>query len=112
MSQLNVYVKHYLNPEGLDYFKKEWFPQVLAFMSQQEGYLDCTYQISEDCVDITIQFKDEPSFDAYVNVPEHHKLAKMLDRYRSRTYWKAVRTKDLQKDPDSLEWDNIDPVSY
>jgi hypothetical protein len=50
-------------------------------MSKQEGFLACTFQISGDCVDITIKFKDEPSFDTYVNVPEHHQLAKMLDRY-------------------------------
>lgn len=112
MTPLFVYVKHYLTPKGMEYFEKEWFPKVLAFMSAQEGYLECTYQISEDCVDIIIQFKDEPSFDAYAEVPDHDKLAKMLDSYRSRTYWEAVRTTDAQAAPSSLEWDVIDPKFY
>ena len=112
MTPLIVYVKHYLTPDGIDYFEKDWFPQVLAFMSKQEGYLSCTYQISDDCVDITIKFKDEPSFDAYADIPDHHLLAKMLDSYRSRNYWKAVRTKDAHADLSSLEWDVIDPENY
>ncbi len=112
MTPLIVYVKHYLTPEGISYFEKDWFLEVLAFMSQQEGYLSCTYQISGDCIDITIKFKDEPTFDAYADVPEHNQLAKMLDRYRSRNYWEAVRTTDPEAALASLEWDVIDPACY
>jgi hypothetical protein len=81
-------------------------------MHQQEGFLSCDYHIDGDCVDIIIKFKDEPSFDAWVEVPDHHKLARMLDIYRSRNYWEAVRTTDAQAAPSSLEWDVIDPTNY
>lgn len=112
MTLLTVYVKHYLTPEGISYLQTEWFPQVLAEMSQHEGYLSCTYEITGDCIDITIKFKDEPSFDAYAEVPNHDELAKRLDIYRSRNYWEAVRTTDVHADPSSLEWDVIDPLHY
>ena len=106
-----VYVKHYLTPAGIEFFKTTWFPKVLAFMREHAGYLSCTYTITQDCVDITIQFQDEPSFDAYVNNPSHHQLPKMLDPYRSRNYWKAVRTLH-PVDSDSLQWTQIDPSHY
>ena len=112
MNPLIVYVKHYLTRDGIDYFKNEWFPKVVAFMREQAGYLSCTYAVSGDCVDITIKFNDEPSFDAYVKVPEHHQLAKLLDSYRSKNYWKAVRTLQVHADPSTLKWDLIDPANY
>lgn len=109
---LIVYVKHYLTPAGIEYLKSEWFPQVLAEITQHEGFLSCVYEIHGDCVDFTIKFKDEPSFDAYAEVPNHNLLAKMLDPYRSRDYWQAVRTTDAEADPSSLQWDVIDPATY
>ncbi|MBS0648117.1 MAG: hypothetical protein JSS10_02695 [Verrucomicrobia bacterium] len=109
---LTVYVKHYLTPAGLEYLESEWFPLVLTEMIQHEGYLSCVYEIRGDCVDIRIQFKDEPSFDAYAEAPNHDQLAKMLDPYRSRNHWQAVRTTDPKADPSSLEWDVIDPATY
>lgn len=112
MTLLTVYVKHYLTPFGIEYLQTEWFPLVLAEISRHEGYLSCTYEIRGDCVDITLQFKDEPAFDAYVAVPNHHKLPKMLDAYRSRSYWEAVRTTDPHAHHSSLKWDVINPAAY
>jgi hypothetical protein len=112
MTLLTVYVKHYLTLEGIKYLQTEWFHQVIAEISRHEGFLSCAYEIAGDCVDITIKFKDEPSFDAYAEVPHHNELAKKLDVYRSRNYWEAVRTIDAYAAPSSLEWDVIDPLLY
>lgn len=54
-----VFVKHYLNNEGVNYVKTQWFPNVQLLLSQQNGYISVEYEIDkkyEDCLYITIKF--------------------------------------------------------
>lgn len=104
---LTVYVKHYLTLQGIEYFEKQWFPKVHSILSQQIGFISLTYSLDRaavENVDITLKFKDEETFDAWVEIPIHDVLLKELDAYRSRDYFEAARTEDEQVAPSSLEW--------
>lgn len=58
-------------------------------------------------MDITLQFEDERTLNAWVEVPVHDELLDELDAYRSRDYWQVVQTDNVQADPSSLEWESI-----
>lgn len=102
---LIVYVKHYLTPDGIDYLEKSWFQSVHSILKQQEGFISITYTIKGDCVDITLKFEDEKTFDAWCEIPEHNTLIDELNPYRSRDYFEAVRTDNEHADPLTLEWE-------
>lgn len=102
---LIIYVKHYLNEQGIDYLKKSWFPKVHSLLQQQAGFISIMYMTIGDCVDITLKFEDEKTFDAWCAVPEHDQLLEELNPYRSRDYFKAVRTDHELADPSTLNWE-------
>ncbi len=59
-SNVVVYKKHYLKPEGLKYFEECWFPLVHVIISQQEGFLRLEHEATkDDGVFITLKFEDE-----------------------------------------------------
>ena len=99
-----VYVKHYLTSEGLDYFKTYWFAEVNSIISRQNGFVSIVYAVQKnsDCVDIILKFKDDPSLDAWLAVPDHDDLIQSLDRYRSRDYFEAARSRS--EDVYHVEW--------
>lgn len=91
-SQVVVHVKHYLNPEGLKYFEQCWFPLVHNLMSQYEGFILFEHTKTEgDSVLLLLKFKDEPTFDRWVNYPGHDDLVNALDPFRSRDYWEVKK---------------------
>ncbi len=105
-----VYVKHYLTPEGVVYFKEKWFPKVQSIISKQPGFVSIEYLADPkepDCLFIALKFKDGATFDAWCAVPEHDELVGALDSFRSRDYWEAVRTNDGESKPSELFWDVI-----
>jgi predicted O-methyltransferase YrrM/heme-degrading monooxygenase HmoA len=106
-----VYVKHYLTPRGIDYFISKWFPKVESIISKQPGFISIKYSQSQkerDLMDIELVFENEATLEAWLAVPDHRDVIKSLDIYRSRFYWKAVRTTDLQADPATLDWTTIE----
>ena len=109
--QVAVYVKHYLTPRGIDYFISKWFPKVESIISKQDGFVSIKYsqnQKERDLMEIELVFQNEAALEAWLVVPNHDDLIKSLDVYRSRNYWKAVRTSDLLADPSTLDWTTID----
>ena len=113
---LTVYVKHYLTPDGIHFFKNKWFPEVHSIISQQEGFVSIAYtthQNSSDCMNITLKFKDEKTLNDWIAVPIHDDLIKALDAYRSRDFWEAAKTDNDHAEPSTLEWTIIKPsLSY
>lgn len=96
-SNVVVYVKHYLRPEGLKYFEQCWFPLVHAIISQQEGFLLLKHEGTEkDCVFITLKFQDEQTFAKWIAYPGHDDLVNALDPFRSRDYWEVKKEGDWQ----------------
>jgi hypothetical protein len=61
---------------------------------------------------ITLKFKDEPTFDAWCEIPEHDKLLDVLHPYRSRDYFEAVRTDNEIADPSTLNWETYNSQSF
>lgn len=110
MKKVTVYVKHYLTPLGLDFLRQKWFPRVESLIRQQKGFIFITCCIEGDCANLSLQFEDDKSFDAWVAHPEHDGLVNALDAYRGRTYWEVVRTTDEAADPSMLVWTVIDKM--
>lgn len=103
-----VYVKHYLTPDGIAYFLQEWFPLVHSLISQQKGFVFITHHIRGPCANISLQFEDETTFDAWIAHPSHGSLIDALDSYRDRDYWEFARTNNPMTDPSHLEWTRIE----
>jgi antibiotic biosynthesis monooxygenase (ABM) superfamily enzyme len=102
---LTIYVRHYLTPSGIRYFKTTWYPKVLSVITKQKGFVSLTYTPSQevpDLIDLTLKFKDDATFDAWLKIPDHDVLINALDAHRSRDYFEVVKTKEVP--PSKLDW--------
>ncbi len=98
-----VYVKHHLNPEGLKYFEKRWFPLVHSILKKQEGFVLFKHEKTKrDCVFLTLLFQDEETFGRWIAYPGHDDLVNDLDPFRSKDYWQLKKEKDWK-------WQTIKP---
>src|SRR3989338_4403682 len=82
-----VYVKHYLNNMGRDYFDTDWFPHVLNLISQQNGFLDITTfreKDDQECINIIVKFINSKSLRSWVNNDLHQEVINNLDPYRTK----------------------------
>jgi len=82
-----VYVKHYLNKIGRDYFDTDWFPRVLNLISQQNGFLDITTSRDKDdpeCINIIVKFNSSENLYLWVNNDLHQEVINNLDPYRTK----------------------------
>lgn len=105
-----VYVKHYLNKEGLEYFQNEWLPnKVEPVISEQPGFvgIDSSIDETEGCGHVTVKFEDGASLNAWVEKPEHD-VVDLLDSYRVETYWEAAKTENESNNPETLDWVKIE----
>lgn len=107
---ITVYVKHYLDREGLNYFQNEWLPDhVEPVISQQPGLVGIDWRVdeAENCGHVTVKFADEPALQAWVEKPEHD-VVDLLDPYRVKTYWEAAKTENVSQDRTKLDWVQVD----
>lgn len=105
---ITVYVRHYLTPEGIDYFHQEWFPKVLSIIEQQNGFLLLTHDHDKDSHDsrhLTLQFSSAATLDAWIAHPDHDSLLNALDAYRDRTYWEYAYIE--AEIPSSILWEKV-----
>ena len=72
-----VYVKHYLTPSGITYFQQEWFPSVHSILAQQPGFISISHNITGSCANISLQFEDSATFEAWLAHPSHDSLARL-----------------------------------
>lgn len=82
-----VYVKHYLNVAGRDYFDAHWFPHVLSIITKQHGFVDIDTSRDEhdrECINITVKFTSSETLDTWVKNDLHQKVINDLDIYRTR----------------------------
>lgn len=109
-----VYVKHYLNNEGLKYFHDIWFPKVKAIMSQQHGYISVTHNAdrdNKDTVNVIVTFNNKANLEKWAEHPDHDELVNALDSHRCRTYWEYACAEDESFSYDKLEWEKVQPTS-
>lgn len=103
-----VYVKHYLNEDGIKYFQDKWFPYVNKLIVQQLGFLDLTTSMNAEesgCVDITVKFKDEATLSLWVNHSDHAKVINDLDEYRTKNQRWFVAHDDKAPPPPLDQWE-------
>lgn len=105
-----VYVKHYLNTAGIQYFHTIWFPKVKAIMSQQQGYISVKHDAdrdSDDCVNVIVIFDSQGNLEKWAEHPAHDELVTALDSYRCRKYWEYSGVVNELIAYDMLEWDKV-----
>lgn len=102
-----VYVKHYLNEAGRDYFDIEWFPYVQSIITKQNGFVDIdTSRDGSDvaCINITVKFSNAETLEAWVKNDLHQKVINDLDSYRTKGQRWFVS--DASEPPPSInEWE-------
>src|SRR5689334_12746590 len=88
-----IFVKHYLNAAGIDFFNKQWFPQVKAAISQREGFISISSNPDKNnlqCINITVKFETWEKLYAWAESKPHDELVDQLDPYRTRT-WEVAK---------------------
>jgi antibiotic biosynthesis monooxygenase (ABM) superfamily enzyme len=106
-----VYVKHYLNDQGLQFFHANWFQRVQAIMSQQDGYISVMHDAtrdSKDCVHVTVTFDDQKNLGKWAEHEDHDELVNALDIYRSRNYWQFACSDKMINDYEQLIWEKVE----
>lgn len=107
-----VYVKHYLNHDGIQYFYDTWFPKVETIMSQQEGYISVKHEVerdSNDCVNVIVTFNDKENLEQWAKHRDHDELVNALDSYRCRKYWEFSCAEDESICYETLKWIKVEP---
>ena len=101
-----VYVKHYLNDQGLQFFHTTWFPKVQKIMSLQNGYISVMHDAtrdSKDCVHVTVTFDDQKNLEKWAEHKDHDELLNSLSLYRSRDYWQFACSDKMINDYEKVE---------
>ena len=82
-----IYIKHYLNKAGRDYFSHSWFPQVTSIIAKQQGFIgiDTTLdEYDEECINITVKFSNREMVTAWAETAIHQELISALAPFRTR----------------------------
>jgi heme-degrading monooxygenase HmoA len=104
-----VYVKHYLNENGMRFFDKQWFPEVDGLIRQQKGFILIEAQPDLhdfECVNITVKFENKKTLNAWGATPDHGRVINQLEPYRTKP-WNYAVTEDEFASLDSLEWGEV-----
>lgn len=105
-----VYVKHYLNNQGIHYFHTTWFPKVKLIMSQQQGYISVKHDVTRDdndCVNVIVTFDTQENLEIWAEHPLHDELVIALECYRCREYWEYACVTDELSAYEKLVWDKV-----
>lgn len=82
---ITVYVKHYLNKAGIEYFQTQWFVYVEIIIKKQDGFIDIiSHQDKFDptCINITIKFTGADQLKKWAKSSLHKEVISKLDPYR------------------------------
>ncbi len=102
---IQIFVRHYLNEEGLQYFDKQWFPYVKDRVSKQVGYvcLEASKDLNDStCRCIVFQFSDQASLDVWVAHDNHQAVIYDLNQYRVKPWHYFLDKSGEAAPPDSL----------
>jgi hypothetical protein len=106
-----VYIKHYLNENGIKYFDETWYPTVEGLIKQQDGYvlIEATAEAGDlECRNITVQFKGQTTLDAWVAHDDHQAVINDLDQFRTRAWHYVIKKEnDLGKPADLRDWEEV-----
>lgn len=105
-----VYVKHYLNVSGIEYFGA-WYQKVCRAIFKQPGFIGIESHKDEhdvSCVHIAVKFSDVSCLDNWIKTPAHGEVVDLLDPYRTKP-WEAARSSDERQNLEALVWKKIVP---
>ena len=109
-----VFVKHFLNADGMHYFDKIWYPEVALAISKQPGFISINTEkdkIDSECVHIKLRFKDQATLISWGTTKLHDELVDRLDGYRLRDWELATKdsTDENKNDLAELKWEQVKP---
>jgi hypothetical protein len=108
-----VYIKHYLNKAGVEYFSNIWYPKVCTIIKKQPGFVAIKSHkdaMDHSCIHITVKFANADHLDAWVKTPEHGEVINLLDPYRTKA-WEVFRTSGERQGDHTLTWEKIESAS-
>lgn len=111
-----VFVKHYLNQEGMEFFNKQWFPEVQEAIEVQPGFIDISSKKdpqNSGLVHITLRFETQATLLAWAATERHDELVDNLDNYRVQR-WEFAATdvidgECIDSSSDLLKWLSVTP---
>ena len=111
---LAIFIKHYLNNEGIAYFVSQWFPAIQEKICKQDGFLSICYHQDAtdiDCVNIKLLFTNHETLQKWAQTQDHDNLVDCLDPYRVRDWQVATLEMNTQSEVDTstLAWETIIP---
>lgn len=111
-----VFVKHYLNQAGMEFFDKKWFPAVQKAIKVQSGFIDITSKKDLQnlkLVHITLRFEDQATLLAWAATERHDELVDNLDDYRVQEWeFSAIDVDDgecIHSSSNLLKWQSVVP---
>ena len=91
---LMSHVKHFLNPEGIEYFPI-WFKEGSIITAQQKGFISLKYAFDQDdpsCVNIWVEFESPEDIKNWSATSLHQEIIAKLNPYKIKSYT-AIRYK-------------------
>lgn len=111
-----VFVKHYLNEDGMEYFSNTWFPAVNKAVTIQPGFVEITSQrdvTDPQLVHILLSFQNEETLLSWVGTKLHDDLVDNLDDFRVRDWEFAAidvsNEQPIDRFSNLLNWEHATP---
>lgn len=82
---ITVYVKHYLNTSGQEYFNTEWYPYIQSIIQNQPGFISINSSQNKtnlECINITVKFTNAEMLYNWAKKDIHQEIVNNLDPYR------------------------------
>ena len=105
---ITVYVKHYLNQAGREYFQTKWFPYVKDLITKQDGFIDISTKpddIDKTCINITVKFSSLDTLNIWVDNDLHQEIINDLDPYRVSGQRWFIDQGDSEAPEDIEKWE-------
>ena len=111
-----VFVKHYLNHQGIEFFHKKWFPEVQEAIKTQPGFIDIISKKDSQnpaLVHIILRFENQTTLLAWAATKCHDELVDNLDDYRVQSWEFAatdvINREHIDSSSELLQWQFVTP---
>lgn len=106
---ITVYVKHYLNAIGCEYFNAKWYPYVQSLIKRQDGFISIHSSVNKaeaECINIVVKFTNAETLDAWVKDESHQEVINDLAPYRTNGQrWFVAEANNIFPPENIDEWE-------
>jgi antibiotic biosynthesis monooxygenase (ABM) superfamily enzyme len=106
---ITVYVKHYLNAAGCEYFNTKWYPYVQSLIERQAGFISIASSVNKadiECINVVVKFTNAETLNAWVKTNSHQEIINDLDRYRTNGQrWFVAEANNICPPENIDEWE-------